>query len=119
MPPFPKSPSQTLESYTEALEVHLSNLQTRLTATLDALDELTRNHELELIEVHDRVHVLHARCQVFKARAKRAETERDELKDGVNKLVEKGGRIYCTYQGRVKLFTPAHTLFRLLYLVSS
>lgn len=100
MSPSPKSSQSPVEGYAEALEVHLSNLQTRLAATLDALDELTRNHELELEELHNKAHILRARCQVFKARAKDAEAERDELREGVNKLVEKGGRLYYVYGGR-------------------
>ena len=92
MPPSPRS--QKFQSYADALEVHLSNLNTRLAATLDALDEITRNHEMELMGLHDQARYLRAKCQMSKSRAKEAEAERDELKADVNKLVEKGGRIY-------------------------
>jgi chromosome segregation ATPase len=77
--------------------VHLSNLDTRLAATLDTLDEIRRNHEMELETLHSQANSLNARCQIFKARAEEAEAERDGLKRDVNKLVEKGGRIYYTY----------------------
>lgn len=119
MPPSPNS--QNIESYANTLEVHLSNLHTRLVATLDALDEITRNHEMELIGLHDQTRQLRAKCQIFKARAKEAEAERDELKAAVNKLVEKGGRIHYTFGGREKsVYSRSYSFFfKNLYFVSS
>ncbi|KIJ51295.1 hypothetical protein M422DRAFT_65303 [Sphaerobolus stellatus SS14] len=80
------------ESYTAqiiTLDAHCSNLQARLLATLDTLDELQRTHELEIEDLNRHVNTLQARTRVLKSRTKAAEAERDTLKEGVNKLIAK------------------------------
>ncbi|KAF8520819.1 hypothetical protein JB92DRAFT_2893671 [Gautieria morchelliformis] len=89
MPSSHQSPKSSINSYVQALEVHLSNLDARLAAALDTLDEIRQNHDMELQTLHSQANSLKARCQIFQARAEEAEAERDGLKRDVNKLVEK------------------------------
>lgn len=90
------------DSYTAqivALDAHCSNLHSRLLATLDALDGLQRSHQLDIDALNQRINVLHTRTRVLKSRTKAAEAERDTLKEGVNKLIAKGGRMRSFWAG--------------------
>ncbi|KAF8526078.1 hypothetical protein BU17DRAFT_83600 [Hysterangium stoloniferum] len=94
------------ESYTAqiiTLDAHCSNLNARLVATLDALDDLQRSHHFEIEQLSQRVNTLQARSRILKTRAKLAEAERDGLKEGVDRLLEKGGRIIISPGRRLEI----------------
>ncbi|GJJ08483.1 hypothetical protein Clacol_002701 [Clathrus columnatus] len=82
------------DSYTAqilALDTHCSNLNSRLISALDSIDAIRLSHKQELDDLQHRMHILDARFQMMKNRVKLAEMERDELREGVERLVEKGG----------------------------
>ncbi|KAF8579642.1 hypothetical protein K439DRAFT_1620410 [Ramaria rubella] len=78
-----------LQAQLHALDTHCFIFQTRLIDTLDALDQLQRNHTQELDQLHTHTQALRARYRAAKARAKAAETERDQWREDVARLVEK------------------------------
>ena len=96
------------EAQFHTLVAHRSNIQTRLVATFDALDELQSTHTLEIGQLHQQVHKLREKARASKARAKAAEAERDEMREDVEKLVEKGGRIVDFLGVRVNVFLPTY-----------
>lgn len=67
-----------------------SNLQTRLLQTLDVLDEAQRTHASELKDLEQKYARLHQRFQRYVATISAFEAERDDLKESVLELVEKG-----------------------------
>lgn len=78
------------------LDAYCSNLNTRLIAAFDAIDAVRLGHKQELEDLQRRIHILHARCRALKHQVKFAEAERDELREGVERLIEKGGTsLHC------------------------
>lgn len=89
------------DSYTAqilALDAYSSNLRTRLVSTLDAIDALQLSHKQELEDLQRRMHILHTKNRMLKQRVKLAESERDELREGVESLIRKGAILSKTFK---------------------
>jgi len=81
---------EILESRIQAYTTRVSQLQTRLLSTLDALDQVKSLQEQELVPVEHENALLKAQLHQYLAVVKAAEAERDDMRDAVLKLVEKG-----------------------------
>ncbi len=79
-----------LESHVQAYIVRTSMLQSRLLSTLDELDARDRSHERELSAVEADRHRLKVKLQQYLEFVKSAELERDDMRDAVIRLIEKG-----------------------------
>ena len=65
-------------------------LQSRLLSTLDTLDARHRSHEQELSAVEGDRNRLKVKLQQYSEFVKSAELERDDMRDAVIRLIEKG-----------------------------
>ena len=81
---------QSLESRIQAYTTRVSQLQTQLLSTLDALDRVKNLQEQELVSVERENARLKAQLDRYLAVVKAAEAERDDMQDAVLKLIEKG-----------------------------
>jgi hypothetical protein len=81
---------QILESRIQAYTTRVSQLQTRLLSTFDALDQVKGLQEQELVPVERENARLKAQLNRYLAVVKAAEVERDDMQDAVLKLIEKG-----------------------------
>jgi len=81
---------QTLETRIQAYITRVSQLQTRLLSTLDTLDQVKNSQAQELIPVERENARLKAQLNRYLAVVKAAEAERDDLRDAVLRLIEKG-----------------------------
>lgn len=83
-----------LEWRLEAQAAKSSLLQERLTATLDAMDTLRLTHERELSEERQAKENAREKLQRFMEYASSIEQERDECRDALLAVIEKGGSFY-------------------------
>jgi len=82
---------ERLELEVQAFAARASHIQSRFLATLDTLDELQEKHRLELSEMTEEITALRAKLSRYVSRVKEAEAERDDMREAVVELVEKGG----------------------------
>lgn len=80
-----------VEAQLQAFKGRVSHVQARLLSTLDALDSLQSTHATELEEALQTEERLKGRLNRYGDIAQVAELERDDLRDAVIQLVEKGG----------------------------
>lgn len=74
----------------EAYSARASTAQTRLLKTIDVLDALRSQHALEISAAeHEKVKLVHE-VDRWRSVVKNVEVEKDELKDVVEDLIEKG-----------------------------
>lgn len=79
-----------LEARLEAYSARASTAQTRLLKTIDVLDALRSQHALEIsAEEQAKMKLVHE-VDRLRSVAKNLEVEKDELKDVVEDLIEKG-----------------------------
>jgi hypothetical protein len=96
-----------------AFQARASHLQSRLLMTLDTLDALQLSHREELKALAEAKQALGARFQMIKEELDSALDERDDMREAVLKLVEKGWHL-CF---RAQLYFPRCSVF--LYLSAS
>lgn len=72
------------------LRARASNLHTRHLAVLDALDALQSNHAAELNAAYDANTMLERKLASMSEQLKEAVDERDDLRDAVERFIEKG-----------------------------
>jgi chromosome segregation ATPase len=92
---------QTLESRIQAYTTRVSQLQTQLLSTLDALDQVKNLQEQELVPVERENARLKAQLNRYLAVVKAAEAERDDMQDAVLKLIEKGAPVGRTLLSQI------------------
>ncbi|KAF5372231.1 hypothetical protein D9758_005002 [Tetrapyrgos nigripes] len=73
----------------KAHTVRTSNVQTRLLATLDALDTLQTSNTQDLAEANRKYRQLKEKMHKYRIFVQECESERDEMREAVNTLVEK------------------------------
>lgn len=87
----------------QAYNTRTSHIQSRLLSTLDTLDAVQSSHVEELDSERRAREVLHDRLGRYIDIANVSETEKDDLRDAVIKLVEKGGFTPLVYGRGVKI----------------
>lgn len=103
----------TLKLQLEAQIVRCSHLQARLSSALDAMETLQYTHAREIAAERETKVVLNTKVNGLAEYVQRVEEERDELRDAVLALVEKGGCFLVT-QGCCVIF---QLLLSLMYLI--
>ncbi len=81
----------TLELQLKAQEARASLLQSHLSSTLDAMETLKFTHDRNLAAEVKAKHQLNIKLNQFTEYNQAVEKDRDELRDAVLSLVEKGG----------------------------
>lgn len=76
-----------------------SHTQARLLTTLDALDALQSSHHEEREAMTRENARVRTQLQRYKDVARAAKAERDDMKDAVLQLIEKGRRYHTTIRG--------------------
>jgi hypothetical protein len=76
----------------DALASHASGLQSRLLSTIDILDATRIDHAHELATERRIQHDLHLRIAAARKALEDAEMARDDMRDAVLQLIEKGAR---------------------------
>lgn len=85
-----KNQINALQRTSAALRTRASHLHTRLLTTLDTLDQLQSSHASELNSLFDRNTLLEKRLAAQNLLLKEAIEERDDLRDAVERFIEKG-----------------------------
>jgi hypothetical protein len=94
----------TLQSYIARTSI----LQTRLITTLDTIDLLQRRHSDELARFTADRDRMKKQLQRYTDVVKSAESERDDMRDAVFKLIEKGrGSFMSWYRRRFLILTES------------
>lgn len=79
-----------LESQLQAYAAQTPLLRTRLSIALDTMDELQRTHAEELAAAHEDQERLAIRLDAYADHTKALEVERDDMRDVVLELIQKG-----------------------------
>ena len=80
-----------LESHSSTYTAHISVLQNRLLAAFDTLDSTQNVHAQELAALKEQMARLKEQLDHYVYLFKDVETERDDMRDAIMQLVEKGG----------------------------
>jgi hypothetical protein len=80
-----------LECQVQAYISRTSHIHARLLSTLDTLDSLQASHNLELVSEANAKERLSGKLHRYIDFVREAEVEKDDLRDAVIQLVEKGG----------------------------
>ena len=94
-----------LETQLQAFAARTSNIQSRLLSTLDTLDILRHSHTIELTSETKAKEKLSDRLDHYIDYVKAVESERDDLRDAVALLIEKGGSRWQVGEARVRIHT--------------
>ncbi len=98
----------------EAQIVKCSHLQARLSSALDAMETLQYTHAREIAAERETKALLNTKVNGLAEYVQKVEEERDELREVVLALVEKGG---CSLVAQGKHFVIVELLHSRMYLI--